>query len=81
MKQNKDKKPQTEINEEGRGVVNMAQTMDGVVIVAGALHFSSGFPAARIKGLQDRFLTTHWLMKGDRFAEEFLFLGTKFYGV
>lgn len=45
--------------------------MDGIVIVAGALHFSSGVPAARIKGLQDRFLTTHWFMKGERFAEEF----------
>lgn len=65
----------------GEGEVNMAQTMDGIVIVAGALHFSSGVPAARIKGLQDLLLTIHRFMKGDRFAEEFLFLGTKFYGV
>lgn len=63
MKQNKDKKPQTEIKGGGGGVgrgLNTAQAMDGIVIVAGALHFiSSEVPAVRMKGLQDRFLTTH----------------------
>lgn len=55
--------------------------MDRIVIEAGALRFSSAVPAANIKGLQGRLPIIHWLIKENSFAEEFLFLATKFKGV
>lgn len=61
--------------------MNRLQTTDRIVTEAGALRFSSEVPAAKIKGLQDRLLIIHWLMKENRFSGEFLFLGTKFNGV
>lgn len=58
--------------------MNVPQNMHRIVIVTGALHFSSEIPAAKIKGLQDRLPITHWLIKENIFSE-FLFPGIKFY--